>query len=404
MHPHPSPGARLEIAEIFRRFAGAYRERHALASEPARVLRDLTGCRTAARGGHLYRCHDCGREVPLSNSCLNRHCPTCQGPAQDRWIEDRQRRLLNTPHFHVVFTLPSVLRAVVSAHRRVLLELLFRAASHTLLAFAADPTRLGAQLGFTLVLHTWTRELLFHPHLHAIVTGGGLSLDGTTWVGVPHDEVLFPVTAVSQVFRGKFLAGFIDRWTAGKIALSEHESRNLVREAKRHKWVVYAKKPFGGPAQIVKYLGRYTHRVGMSSSRLLTVTDHRIVFRTRGEQTCSLTPEEFIRRFLLHVLPHQFFKIRHYGLLAPGNVNTRLVRAQELLGPVPAEPDPVDLPHRVPEGVTTERAAPDTDSVEASTERHAVDHTAPRCPHCGGPLAPLSVRTAYRLQRAPPDP
>lgn len=401
MHPHPSPGAKLEIAEVFRRFAGAYRQRHTLASEAARVLGDLERCRTAPLGGHLYRCLDCGREVPLYNPCLNRHCPTCQGPAQYRWIEDRQRRLLNTSYFHVVFTLPSILRAVVSAHRRLLLDLLFRAASQTLLAFAADPKRLGAVPGFTLVLHTWTRELLFHPHLHAIVTGGGLSPDGTRWVGVPNDEFLFPVAAISKVFRGKFLEGFIELWRARKLDLTEHESQSLMREAKKHDWVVYAKRPFGGPQQIVSYLGRYTHRVAISSSRLLSVTDDRIVFRTRGEKTCALTPEEFLRRFLLHTLPHQFFKIRHYGLLAPGNVNTRLVRAQELLGPLPAEAEPVK---GMSEQHTIHPTAIDTDPIPANNEVSAVDRVAPICcPHCGGRLSPLTPRRLHLAQSPPPD-
>ena len=182
MHMHPGTGAPLAIADVFRRFAPAFRQRHPLSPETARVLDDLERCRTAALGVHPYRCVDCGRDVPLFNSCLNRHCPTCQGPAQHRWIEARQQRLLNTSYFHCVFTLPAVLRPVVLAHRRALFALLFRAASRTLLAFAADPKWLGAQLGFTLVLHTWTRKLLFHPHLHAIVAGGGLSADGSQWI------------------------------------------------------------------------------------------------------------------------------------------------------------------------------------------------------------------------------
>jgi len=403
MHAHPTAGAKIEVAQVFRRFAGAYREKHVLGDEPARVLRDLEHCRTAALGEHLYRCDDCGREVPLYNSCLNRHCPTCQGPAQYRWIEERQQRLLNTPYFHVVFTLPALLRPVVFAHRRILLDLLFRSVSETLHAFAADPKRLGAQLGFTLVLHTWTRELLFHPHLHAIVTGGGLSLDGSRWIGVPNEEFLFPVTAVSKVFRGKFLDGFIDLWTAGKIDLPEHQSRQLVRETKKHPWVVFAKKPFGGPAQIVNYLGRYTHRVGISSSRLLSITDDRIVFRTRGEKTCSLTPEEFLRRFLLHVLPHQFFKIRHYGLLSPGNVNTRLRRAQELLGPVTEVTESISPVPMVSDDDTTASREADNDRIETSNDRNAPDRSAPKCPHCGGRLVPLATRSLHLEQSSPPD-
>ncbi len=397
MHPHPKAGAKLEIAQIFRRFAQPYRQKHTLADQPARVLRDIEDCRTSALGGHLYRCDDCGRDVPLFNSCLNRHCPTCQGPAQYHWIEQRKRRLLNTGYFHMVFTLPAPLRPVVFAHRRSLLDLLFRSVAESLHAFAADPQWLGAQLGFTLVLHTWTRALLFHPHLHAIVTGGGLSFDASKWVGLPTEEFLFPGTAVSRVFRGKFLAGFIGLCKAGTIDLSAPDSRTLVRAAKQHDWVVFAKRPFGGPAQIVNYLGRYTHRVGLSSSRLLSISDDTIVFRTRGEKTCSLTPEEFIRRFLLHVLPHQFFKIRHYGLLAAGNVNTRLVRAQQLLGPVPAATDPVD-------GGTIESAEPGTNRIETGKQPDVADRAAPRCPHCNGRLVPLTPRRSHRFQqRAPPN-
>lgn len=404
MHAHPNPGARLEIAEVFRRFAGAYRDKHTLAGPVARVLRDLQRCRTAALGGHLWHCHECCRDVPLYNSCLNRHCPTCQGPAQYRWIENRQRRLLNTSYFHAVFTLPAILRPVVLAHRRVLFDLLFDAASQTLLAFGADPKRLGAQLGFTLVLHTWTREMLFHPHLHAIVTGGGLSFDRTRWVGLPNDEFLFPVVALSKVFRGNFLQGLIAACAADKLDLTDHQSRKLVAEAKKHDWVVYAKKPFGGPDQIVNYLGRYTHRVGISSSRLLSITDHRIVFRTRGEKTCSLTPEEFIRRFLSHVLPPRFSKIRHYGLLAPGNVNTALLRAQQLLGPARIQTDlPDPVPHTVADLRDCESAATATEPTPVANDPKVIDHAAPRCPHCGGDLTRLSATVDGRPQRAPPD-
>jgi hypothetical protein len=391
MHAHPHPGAQLAVAQVFHRFAAAYRDNHPLSDEAERVLRDLEHCRTAALGGHLYHCQDCGRDVPLYNSCLNRHCPTCQGPAQYHWIAARQRRLLNTAYFHVVFTLPSQLRPLVLAHRRILLNLLFSAVADTLNAFAADPKHLGAQLAFTLVLHTWTRAMLFHPHLHGIVTAGGLSPDASQWIGVRDEDFLFPLTAVSRLFRGKFLHGFIQLCKAANIDLTDQQSRQLVRELKKHDWVVYAKKPFGGPTQIVNYLGRYTHRVAISSARLRSISDEQIVFRTRGEQTCSLTPEEFIRRFLLHVLPHQFFKIRHYGLLAPGNVNTRLLRAQQLLGPVPtttADHDDDGL------GVTDNGQAPEA--------RSTSDPAAPKCPHCGGRLVPLPRRHLHLVAQLPP--
>jgi DNA-directed RNA polymerase subunit RPC12/RpoP len=406
MHAHPNTGAQLEIAQVFRRFAGTYRDKHSLPDETARVLRDLEHCRTVALGEHLYRCTDCGRKVPLYNSCLNRHCPTCQGPAQYRWIQERQRRLINTAYFHMVFTLPSLLRGVVLAHRRLLLDLLFRSVSDTLHTFAADPQRLGAQLGFTLVLHTWTRELFFHPHIHAIVTGGGLSVDGSRWIGVPSEDFLFPGEPVSIVFRGKFLDGFIELWKAGKIDLTEHESRKLVREAKKHDWVVFAKKPFGGPEQIVNYLGRYTHRVGISSARLVSISDEKIVFRTRGEKTCSLTPDEFVRRFLLHVLPHQFFKIRHYGLLSPGNVNTRLRRAQELLDPAPGvtdNPSAAPIAADVGESVEAGASPDDCDQNRIDSNATGTDRAAPKCPHCGGRLVPLIERNLRLTETPPPD-
>jgi len=408
MHEHPGSGAKLEIAQVFRRFAGAYRAKHDLADEPARVLRDLEHCRTAALGEHLYQCQDCGREVPLYNSCLNRHCPTCQGPAQYHWIEQRQRRLLNAPYFHAVFTLPAVLRESVLEHRRILLDLLFQTVAQTLHVFAADPRHLGAQIAFTLVLHTWARNLFFHPHIHVIVSGGGLSFDGSQWIGAPYDDFLFPVTAVSDVFRGKFLHGFIELCKAGKINLTEHQSRKLVRESKKHRWVVYAKKPFGGPRQIVSYIGRYTHRVAISSSRLISIHDDKIVFRTRGEKTCALTPDEFIRRFLLHVLPHQFFKIRHYGLLAPSNVNTRLRRAQELLGPII---EAVDTAPALPALSSDDSSETDPETIEAGNDRSVADDSAPpstssgqaKCPHCGGRLLPLITRRLRLVELPPPD-
>jgi len=398
MCQHPTPGAKIEIAQIFRRFARTYRDEHPLAERPARVLRDVEHCRTPTLGGHVYRCEHCRQRVILYNSCLNRHCPTCQGPAQYRWIAQRQRRLVNAPYFHVVFTLPAVLRNVVHAHRRPLLELLFHSVAETLQAFAADPRRLGAQPAFTLVLHTWTREMLFHPHLHAIVAAGGLSADGSRWVPVPDSDFLFPVVALGKVFRGKFLDGLSALVRAGRIDLSERESQRLVRDAQKKTWVVFAKRPFGGPAHVLRYLGRYTHRVAISSARLVAVSDDAIVFRTRGEQTCSLTPTEFLRRFLLHVLPRQFFKIRHYGLLAPGNVTTRLRRAQEILGtPAPATGrEAVDVDR------DEDRATDDpTRTGERSTT--GPDAAAPSCPHCGGRLVALTPRRPHWPHAPPVD-
>jgi hypothetical protein len=400
VHAHAPPGApRLEIAAILRAHGGSFRQKHSLSAEHDRVLGDLEGCRTAALGGHLYRCQQCSAEVPLYNSCLNRHCPTCQGPAQFRWVAGRKERLLPTDYFHVVFTLPALLRPLVRRYRRLLFDLLFAAAADTLLAFARDPKRLGAEIGFTLVLHTWTRDLRFHPHVHAIVTGGGLNVDADRWVSARQDY-LFPVQALSRLFRGKFLHALIDLFEAGAFRDSGLDSKSfriLTRRLARQEWVVYAKKPFGGPEQIVTYLGLYTHRVALSNSRLLSVSDACITFRTRGAGTCTITPHELIRRFLLHVLPEQFVKIRHYGLLAPANVNTRLRRAAELLG---------QQRHAAPSCTDLADAGTDTDG-----EHHGEitpDPTRPRCPRCGaGALIPVGIRrTGYRRPRCsspPPD-
>ena len=410
MHAHAPPGApRLEIAAIFRAHGGSFRQKHRLSPEQDRVLRDLERCRTAALGGHLYRCQQCSAEVPLYNSCLNRHCPTCQGPAQLRWVDGRRKRLLPTDYFHVVFTLPALLRPLARRYRRLLYDLLFATAADTLLTFGRDPKRLGAELGFTLVLHTWTRELRFHPHVHAIVTGGGLDVHADRWVSARQDY-LFPVQALSRLFRGKFLHGLIALFEAGAFAGSRLDSksfRTLTRRLARQPWVVYAKKPFGrlrseasaagrGPEQIVTYLGRYTHRVAISNSRLLSVTDTLVTFRTRGEGSCAIAPHEFIRRFLLHVLPEQLVKIRHYGLLAPANVNTRLRRAAELLaGQRNAAPSSIDSSHG---------GADDS----AHTGEPPPDLARPRCPHCGArTLIPVGTRrSGYRRSRfstPPPD-
>lgn len=398
VHAHLAPGAsRLEIAAIFRAHGQSFRQQHRLSPEHDRVLGDLERCRTAALGGHLYRCTQCAAEVPLYNSCLNRHCPTCQGPAQLRWIEERKKRLLHTDYFHVVFTLPAPLRPLVRRSRRLLFDLLFAAAADTLLAFGRDPKRLGAEIGFTLVLHTWTRELAFHPHVHAIVTGGGLDVDTDRWVSARQDY-LFPVEALSRLFRGKFLHGLIDLFEAGAfndVGLAPQSFRILVRRLARQEWVVYAKPPFGGPEQILTYLGLYTHRVALSNARLLSVSDALITFRTRGEGRCAIAPHEFIRRFLLHVLPAQFVKIRHYGLLAPVNVNTRLRRAEELLAD-----------HNRAQPLAT---APSDGRADTSGEHNGeitADLARPRCPHCGGRTLVLvgTRRTGYRWphRRTPP--
>lgn len=393
MPAHPRPGApAFDIADIFRAHGPRFRLRHRLRPEERRAMRDIEGCRTPALGGHLYRCATCAAEVVLYNSCLNRHCPSCQGPAQHRWIDQRRRRMLNTHCFHLVFTLPAPLRPLALTYRREVFDLLFAAAADTLLTLGSDPKRLGAALGFTLVLHTWTRDLRFHPHVHGIVPGGGLDLVADRWRAAQH-HFLFPVAVLSKLFRGKFLAALTRAHAQHQFPdLDEPRLRRLVHQLRAMKWITYAKRPFGGPAQVVSYLGRYTHRVGLSNARLLAVTEHAVTFRTKHGATCLLTPEEFLRRFLLHVLPPRFVKIRHYGLFAPANIHTRLRRAQELLGPVPE---------------------PGRDSEQANLAAPGAAHgppppARPLCPHCRtrtlesvGDLG----RRGYcrRLNHPPPD-
>lgn len=295
-------------------------------------------------GGRLDVCDKCGLEQPVFHSCRNRHCPTCQSLSQARWIERRMQRLLPTDYFHVVFTVPDdLLNGLALRNREAFFDMLFAAASQTLLQLGADPKRLGAQLGATLVLHTWTRELKFHAHLHCIVTGGGLHADGTRWVH-GRQGYLFPVQVLSKLFRGKVVAALVEARQSGQLALptslaAPRAFAQLKDSLYKTKWVAYAKEPFAGPEQVFHYLGRYTHRVGLSNQRLLGLTADGVHFRTRGEATATLSPDEFIRRFVQHVLPRGFVKIRHYGLMAPSNATTKLEVARRLL-----EAEHPDLP------------------------------------------------------------
>lgn len=361
-------GVRSPVAGIFRRHGPAYLRDHLLTPAQAKVLRSVVDCRTAALGGHLDVCADCGTATPSYNSCRDRHCPGCQAGAARRWLATRVERILPTHHFHVVFTLPAPLRAVALANPQLVYDLLFSAAQQTLQAMAAR--HLGAQLGLTAVLHTWTREMLFHPHLHCIVTGGGLSPDGGRWIAA-RESHLFSVRAMGALFRGKFMDGLVRAHRDGRLhfagtsaGLSDPTAfarlRNLLY---RTSWVVFAKRPFGGAEQVVAYLARYTHRVAISDARVLSATDERILVRTRGTDTCSMAPDEFIRRFLLHVLPPGFRKIRHYGLSAPGNVRTRLAAADRLLREADRRQDvvvtrPSDTAADVPPPVPTPSCCP----------------------------------------------
>ena len=340
----PATRSTLEVADSLRARGAAYAVSHRLSHEQARVLQRLAACRTAALGGHIDACRDCDYQRISYNSCRDRHCPKCQAAKRAAWLEARLERLLPVPYFHVVFTVPDLFHPLMLYNQRRLYDLLFQAASATLLTLAADPKRLGAQVGVTALLHTWGQNLLFHPHLHCVVTGGGLSPDGQRWIaGKPH--YFLPVRVLGKLFRGKFLAGLKDVYRAGLLrleggvaSLAEPRSfQRLLDAGYARDWVVYAKPPFGGASQVFAYLGRYSHRVAISNHRLCEVTDTHVQFDWKDYaggnrvRQMRLEIDEFIRRFLLHVLPKGFVRIRHYGLLASINVAGKLQLCRRLL-------------------------------------------------------------------------
>lgn len=322
---------RLELADIFRGFDLTEWERKGLplSAVQRRVLRDIMQCRTAALGGHLEQCDQCGHTQIAYNSCRNRHCPKCQASARADWLAERATELLEAEYFHVVFTLPQRLSQLALQNQRIIYGLLFKTASETLLEIAADPRHLGGEIGFLAVLHTWGQTLQHHPHLHCVVPGGGLSADHTKWSAC-RKGFLLPVKVLSRLFRRKFLGELRQVFDERKLVCAGQLSQfaqpqqyqKLLEELSQQEWVVYAKPPFGGPAQVLKYLARYTHRVAISNHRLLSFSEGRVTFSYKdyaaGKVRKSLTLEaqEFIRRFLLHVLPKGFVRIRHYGYLA----------------------------------------------------------------------------------------
>lgn len=340
-----SPGAcakpgstrpRYEVAQIARAHAASLTDR--LSAEQNAVLRAIMTCRTADLGGHVQICHDCGHQQPQYNSCRNRHCPKCQALAQYRWLQARKERILPVHHFHVVFTVPAELRPLFLRNRRLLYALLFETAPQSLLTLGVDRKRLGAELGITAVLHTWARDLGFHPHLHCVVTGGGLNAAGDDWVST-RPAFLFPDRVLSALYRGKLLAGLRALYDSGRLdltgrceALQEQAAFDqwLDRLYKKN-WRVYCKPPFGDAETVYAYLGRYTHRVAISNARIAHIDDTQVRFHTRHGKQATVTPPEFLRRLMLHVLPKGFVRIRHFGLLAPSNVNTKLVVAQTVL-------------------------------------------------------------------------
>jgi hypothetical protein len=386
--PAPAGRPRHDIADIVRRHCAALGSETSLSPAQRRALSNIERCRTAALGGHLDVCRSCGHEHPAYNSCRDRHCPKCQALRQEQWIAARGERLLPVRHFHVVFTLPGELRPLAKALPRAVFDALFSAASATLLDLGAS--RLAATLGVTMVLHTWTRDLRFHPHVHALVTAGGLAHGGDRWIRTGHDY-LFPVAMMGAVFRGKMMEILHRLREQGKLAAFDEFSDpeafdRLIARLARTRWVVYAKKPFRRADHVLRYLGRYTHRVAISNSRLFAVTGDAVTFGTKDGKRATLHPVEFLRRFVQHVLPEGFHKIRHFGLYAGAAVAETLPAARAAL-----------TPHSAPS-----KSAPSPtwrDRLRALTG-YDVD----RCRVCGGivdhvplPRVPVSLRS-----RAPP--
>jgi len=372
------------LADIFRVHGPGFLASRTLPPHVADVLRDIIACRTAALGWHMHKCDNCGHEIPVYNPCDNRHCPICQHRRQQKWIKGRMRRLLPTHHFHVVFTLPKQLRALVLANPKLVLPILFEAASSTLLTLGGQ--RLDGDIGITAVLHTWARNMQYHPHLHCIVTGGAYDADMDRWTHADKKH-LFPVPVMRELFRGRFL--HLLQKARDKEELSfvggckELEDPVLwagVRDGLYGRsWVVYAKRPFKKAPHLVRYLGAYTHRVAISGARLLDLSDESVTIGTRGDKTATMKPQEFIRRFLLHVLPPGFTKIRHYGLYASTNVNRKLPKARDILIGVGGEP---------------------YESIPDLTEPYART-----CPACGvgrlvrGPAFPNTTEASPRVSR-----
>src|SRR4051794_28187601 len=350
---------RLEVADVFQAQGDAFPALYGegLPPEQRRALSDIAACRPAALGGHLEECDRCGHRQVAYNSCRNRHCPKCQATEAARWVQERAAELLPVEYFHVVFTLPATLGPIALQNPRVVYGLLFRAAAETLLQIASDPGHLGAGIGFLAVLHTWGQTLQHHPHLHCVVPGGGLSPDGSRWISCPEGFFL-PVRVLGRVFRGKFLAGLHAAFDRGRLAFHGRlatladpgEFRRRLSAIARAEWVVYAKPPFGGPEQVLKYLARYTHRVAISNHRLLDLKDGRVTFRYKdyargGERrTMELTAAEFLRRFLQHVLPRGFVRIRSYGFLANRDRREKLAACRELLAAAPPAAVPPEAP------------------------------------------------------------
>lgn len=410
----------FEVADIVRAHEAELRLRRVVTHREAKVLRHVGQCRTSSLGGHRDVCDGCGFEKLSYNSCRDRHCPKCQGTERAKWLDRRLEHVLPIPYFHVVFTLPPAVHALVSANKELLYAALFEASAGSLQQLARDEQRLGAELGITSVLHTWGQKLTFHPHVHCVVTGGGLRKDGTRWVPA-RAKYLLPVKPMSRLFRGKFVALLQDLRRAGELYLPgtlealRDDATWAAFRAKLYaaEWVVYCKAPFGGPEQVFAYLGRYTHRVAISNHRIRAFDDGRVTFAYRdyadgnSRKEMTVPAVEFLRRYLLHVLPRGFVRLRHYGLHASSNVGTKLARARALLAgaeqPVDAA-GAVDVPH-APASAPTAAAPVRAPAKEAWWEtilRHTgVDVRA--CPQCKtGRLVRHPLWGSAEAARGPP--
>ncbi len=392
----------LEVADIFRSHGPVWRQsqRGHLSLGQLKVMSAIEQCRSAALGGHLLHCEGCGHDKVAYNSCRNRHCPKCQAGAAKRWLDARQAELLPVDYYHVVFTLPAPISAVAHSNKAVIYRLLFEAAAETLATIAADPKHLGAQIGATLVLHTWGSALTHHPHVHGIVPGGGLSPDGQRWVACKPGFFL-PVRVLSRLFRRRFLEELGAAYRGGELQffgeyaeLSDPKAfTKWLAPMGKCEWVVYAKRPFAGPAAVLAYLSRYTHRVAISNSRLISMDEAGVTFRWKDyrakgktrHKTMTLDPDEFMRRFLLHVLPSGFHRIRHYGLIANNARKENLAQARELL-------------HVAPVAASTATSADDCTDVPNGGVRPTFV-----CSHCGAPMAIVQTLMRERAIRAPPQ-
>jgi hypothetical protein len=393
----------LEVADIFRAHGPAWRQAQAghLSLGQLQVMSAIEQCRSAALGGHVLQCQACEQMQIAYNSCRNRHCPKCQATAARRWLEARQADLLPVDYYHVVFTLPGPISDIAWYNKAVVYGVLFKAAAETLRIIAADPKHLGARIGATLVLHTWGSAMTHHPHVHGIVPGGGLSLDGERWVAC-RPGFFLPVRVLSRRFRHLFLEQLADAHRAGKLQLfGEHASlaepkafNDWLKPVRQCEWVVYAKRPFAGPEAVLAYLSRYTHRVAIANSRLIALDERGVTFKWkdyRAKERCryktmTLAPEEFMRRFLLHVLPTGLHRIRHYGLFANTARRDNLARARELL---------ID---------STPQAAVNAQTTDADAAHEAEPGASITwlCPDCGAPMIIIQTFERTQLPRAPP--